>query len=102
MIQFKYQLNDVEVNALSTYGLANTIVQGYMDNDLIHNVDNAKMFMIGRMVGDENSYTYYEPEAIIAYTDTQAIRTYSEIHDAHDAALIFQLKDNCKKLEVMN
>ena len=75
---------------------------GYMDNDLIHNVDKAKMFMIGRMVGDENSYTYYEPEAIIAYTDAQAIRTYSEIHDAYDAALIFQLKDNCKKLEVMN
>ena len=101
MIQFKYQLNNVEVEALSTYGISNNIVQGYMDNELIHNTDRAKMFMVGRMIGDKHSSSYYDAEAIIANTDTQAIRTYSEIHDTSDAALIFQLKDNCKDIEVI-
>ena len=101
MIGFKYQLNNVEMQALSTYGISDSIVQGYMDNELIHNVNRAKMFMIGRMIGDENSSSYYDAEAIIASTDAQAIRTYSEIHDTTDAALIFQLKDNCIDVKVI-
>lgn len=101
MIHFKYQLNDVESTALSSYGLTNVVIDGYLDNDLIHNVNRAKLYMIGRMIGDELSSTYYDPEAIIADSSNQAIRIYSEIHETRDASLMFQLRDNCIGLKVI-
>ena len=101
MLQFKYKLDMVESETLESYGFNELLVQGYIDNDLIHNVNRAKLYMIGRMIGDELSSTYHDPEAIIADSSNQAIRIYSEIHETRDASLMFQLKDNCIGLKVI-